>query len=175
MYFYCIFGFDFVKENGLSVKYIVLTHSHFDHAHYVGEYRELLPEAKLCIHKDEAPLMNDPEANVSYLFSSSERYGYADKELSEGEVLSVGSMNFRVLSTPGHTPGSICLYCKEERLMLTGDTLFECGRGRCDFKFGSEEDMARSLRRLLSMDGDITFLSGHGGPSLIEMERGRVF
>ena len=87
---------DFVKENGLSVKYIVLTHSHFDHAHYVGEYRELLPEAKLCIHKDEAPLMNDPEANVSYLFSSSERYGYADKELSEGEVLSVGSMNFRV-------------------------------------------------------------------------------
>ena len=75
----------------------------------------------------------------------------------EGDTLTVGKSEFVILSTPGHTPGSICLLCEEEKIMFPGDTLFHFGRGRCDFKYGNEEDMAASLERLLSLDGNITF------------------
>lgn len=165
----------FARENSLTVKYLVLTHAHFDHAHFTDEFREKFPEARLLLHKEEIKVMVDPEANVSGYFGTDESYGYPDTELSEGDEIRLGETVFRVLHTPGHTPGSICLYSKADALMLTGDTLFMGGRGRCDFKYGSEEDMEKSLRRLLSMDGDTVFLSGHGYSSKIADERGRVF
>lgn len=80
-------------------------------------------------------------------------------------------MKFKVLSTPGHTPGSICLYSEGEGIMFTGDTLFYSGIGRCDFKYGSEAEMRASLRRLFSLDGDIKIFPGHGAHSTIGEER----
>lgn len=165
----------YIEENSLKVKHIVLTHAHYDHAHYLSEYKRVFLDAAICAHEGEIAVMSDPVANVSAFFGLFETYGVPDVSLREGDFISVGTLNYRVLSTPGHTPGSICLYSREERLMLTGDTLFMCGRGRCDFRFGSEEDMSKSLSRLLSMDGDIVFLPGHGEASRIKDERGRVF
>ena len=165
----------FIKNEGLKVKYIVLTHSHYDHAHFVSDYCDAFPEARLCAHSEEIKLLSDAEANVSMYFGTPERYPTPDTELFGGDVLSVGKSDFKVISTPGHTPGSICLYSRDEKLMLTGDTLFMCGRGRTDFKYGSEEDIRASLKKLFSMDGDILFLSGHGAPSHIGDEIGRVF
>ena len=165
----------FVSGEGLTVKYVILTHSHFDHAHYISDFASAFPEAQICAHKDEVKLLCDPEANVSIYFGTPERYPAPDRIFNTGDRITLGKLEFSVLCTPGHTPGSICLYCKSEKLMLTGDTLFECGRGRCDFKYGSEEEMAASLHRLLSMDTDILFLSGHGAPSYIGDEVGRVY
>lgn len=165
----------FIADKGLLVKYVVLTHSHFDHAHYVADFADAFPEAKICAHKEEIKLLFDPEANVSMYFGTPEIYAMPTQILHTGDTISLGNLDFSVLSTPGHTPGSICLYCKSEKLMLTGDTLFMGGRGRCDFKYGSESEMAASLRKILSMDGDILFLSGHGAPSYIADEVGRVF
>lgn len=165
----------FVAENGFSVSYIILTHAHYDHADFIDEYKAAFPSAKVVAHESEVRVMNDVEANVSMYFGAPRSYGYPDKTVKEGDVLSVGGDKYCVLHTPGHTPGSICLYCADKLLMLTGDTLFQCGRGRCDFKYGSEADMAASLRRLFGMSPDITFLSGHGMPSTIGRERGRVF
>ena len=164
----------FCEDGGLNVKYIVLTHSHYDHANFLPEYKEAFPSAEVVCHEREVALMNDSEANVSLYFGTPTSYGYPDKTVREGDVLTLGDSEYRVLSTPGHTPGSICLYNKDEKLMLTGDTLFEHGWGRCDFKYGSEADMYSSLKRLLSMDADITFLAGHGGESKIGREKGMI-
>ena len=164
-----------VRELSLNVKYLVLTHAHFDHADYIEKYKLTFPEARVVAHESEVAVMTDFEANVSLYFGTPKNYGYPDKAVKEGDIIALGSAEYRVLHTPGHTPGSICLYSREQRLMLTGDTLFEAGRGRCDLKYGSENDMARSLKRLLAMDGDIVFLPGHGGASTIGREIGRVF
>ena len=167
--------FDFAAANSIEVKYLVLTHGHFDHAEYAEEYCKIFPEAKLMAHKNEAAVLCDPVANVSIYMGEARVYPLPDVSLCEGDSVMLGKTAYRVLNTPGHTPGSICLYSKQENLMLTGDTLFDGGRGRCDFRYGSEEDMRASLERLLKMDGKILFLSGHGAPSVIADQRGVVF
>lgn len=164
-----------VREAALTVKYIVLTHAHYDHAEFFADYRAAFPEAEALAHASEVALMNDAEANVSLYFGAPRLYGYPDRTLKDGDVLRLGDVEYRVISTPGHTPGSICLYSAAEGVMFTGDTLFCAGRGRCDFKFGSEDAMRSSLARLFAMDGEITVLSGHGAPTKIAAERGRVF
>ena len=165
----------FADMNALCVRYIVLTHAHFDHAEYLSEYIKAFPLARVVAHEREIAVMSDPVSNVSAYFSTPRTYGVPDIAVREGDAITLGNMKFTVLFTPGHTPGSICLYCREEKLLLTGDTLFEGGRGRTDFKLGSEDDMRASLRRLLAMDDDIIFVSGHGMPSRIGDERGRIF
>jgi len=160
-----------VDEASIKIKYIILTHAHYDHADYVNEYKKLFREATLFCHENEVCVMSDFEANVSLYFGQPKSYGAPDATLREGDTLTVGKSEFVILSTPGHTPGSICLLCEEEKIMFTGDTLFHFGRGRCDFKYGNEEDMAASLERLLSLDGNITFYSGHGAASSIKNER----
>lgn len=162
-------------ELNLNVKYLVLTHAHYDHADYIDKYKSAFPEALTVAHESETVVMTDAEANVSLYFGTPKSYGYPDKAVKEGDILALGTLEFRVLHTPGHTPGSICLYAAKRGLMLTGDTLFEAGRGRCDLKYGSEHDMSLSLKRLFKMDGRTVFLSGHGGVSTIGREVGRVF
>jgi glyoxylase-like metal-dependent hydrolase (beta-lactamase superfamily II) len=162
----------FCKENNLKVKYIALTHGHCDHIHYVGLYKSIFENALIVCHKDELPLLFDPEANVSSLMGAPTVYPQPDKTVVEGDTLSVGNTDFKVIHSPGHTPGGICLYCEKEKIMFTGDTLFANGRGRTDFKYGSETELLKSLSRLTAMDGDITFYSGHGMSSMIKYEKG---
>ena len=165
----------FILENDLKLKYILLTHGHYDHAHFIEDYIAEFPEAVYVAHADEAVLLTDSYANVSVYFGTPRKYPLPTRSVREGDRLRLGDCELAVISTPGHTPGSMCLYSCEDRLMLTGDTLFKGGRGRTDLTFGDEEAMQHSLRRLLSMDSDITFLSGHGDASVIGDERGRIF
>ena len=166
----------FVHAEGLFVKWVALTHAHYDHVLYMEEYREAFPSAKLAIGARDAALLSEVEGNVSYLFGDSRVFDAVDVKLSEGDTLSLGGSELRVISTPGHTPGCICLYSEEDKLMVTGDTLFGGGGiGRTDFKYGDMEIMRISLRRLLSMDGEITILPGHGGESKIKYEQRSLF
>ena len=160
-----------VKEAGLDVRYVVLTHGHYDHADYIEDYAFYFPNAKTVCHEAEVSVMNDPDANVSALLGLEREYLEPDMTVDEGDVLMIGKKEFAVISTPGHTPGSICLYCEEERVMFTGDTLFVRGVGRTDFKYGSGAELLRSLRRLSKMDGEITFYSGHGDEGKLKYER----
>ena len=166
----------YASEAGLVVKWVVLTHAHYDHVLYMDEYRVAFPEAKLAIGAQDAPLLSDIEGNVSYLFGDSRAFGEADEKLCDGEVIRLGKSELVVISTPGHTPGCICLYSRADKLMVTGDTLFGGGGiGRTDFKYGSIEVLRESLKRILSMSGDITILPGHGGASKIEYEQRSLF
>lgn len=166
----------FVHAEGLFVKWLALTHAHYDHVLYMEEYREAFPSAKLAIGARDAALLSEVEGNVSYLFGDSRVFDAVDFKLSEGDTLSLGGSELRVISTPGHTPGCICLYSEEDKLMVTGDTLFGGGGiGRTDFKYGDFSEIRNSLKRLLSMDGEITILPGHGGESKIKYEQRSLF
>lgn len=160
----------FCTEKSLEVRYILLTHSHCDHADYLPEYREAFPSAAVLCHEREVVLMNDPEANVSAYLAEPRRYGYPDRTVKEGDLLTLGGTPCRILSTPGHTPGSICLYLEEEGIVFSGDTLFAGSYGRCDFKYGSEADMLASLRRLYALPPSTVFLPGHGGSTTAARE-----
>ena len=150
------------RELGVRIKYIVLTHAHYDHAEFAAEYTRLLPDAELIAHEAEVAVMTDFEANVSLLFGTPRNYGYPDRTVKDGDSLALGDTEYTVISTPGHTPGSICLYSTAERVLLTGDTLFCRGYGRTDFKYGSDVEMIASLHRLSRLEADITVLPGHG-------------
>ncbi len=165
---------DFCHEAGIAIKYLILTHAHYDHAEYLAEYRRAFPTATLVAHKSEVSVMTDAEANVSIFFGRYSNYGAPDMTVSDGDILKLGESEYRVISTPGHTPGSICLYNEKEKLVFTGDTLFMAGRGRCDFKGGSEEELFASLKRLRRLPPDTVVLSGHGVATTIGDEIGRV-
>lgn len=168
----------FVKEQGLSIKYVVLTHGHFDHAEYAEEYERLFSEAKIICHRDEEAVLYDMEANLSVWGKRPRAYDCKYTYVEEGDVLSLGNgknseksggecMNFQILHTPGHTPGCICLYNERDKIMFTGDTLFKRSYGRTDFKYGDSRLMYCSLKRLYSMNPDIVFYPGHYASSTI--------
>jgi len=95
----------------------------------------------------------------------------ADKLLHGGETIEVGSLRFEVIHTPGHTPGSISLYSRDEEVVFTGDTLFRGSAGRTTFLGGSDEDMMKSLSRLMELPDDTVVYPGHDEKTTIGTER----
>ena len=94
-----------------------------------------------------------------------------DQYLKEEDSIDIGSHTFSVLHTPGHSPGGICLYCREENLLFSGDTLFNNGKGRVDNPFSHPEDMQKSLLKLWGLPEDTRVLSGHGPETTIRAEK----
>lgn len=147
---------------GLQLQAVLLTHGHFDH---VGA-TEAMHKATGCavyVHALEQTMPAYMRAGLFY----TETY-------DEGDELTFGTLSFKVLHTPGHSPGSVTLLCGD--LMLCGDTLF-CGScGRTDCPGGSWKELNASLRRLGSLDGNYTVLPGHNDASTLQKERrGNVF
>jgi len=148
----------------------------FDHAHYIDDYVKAFPNAKIVCHADELKVLNDPDANLSVFISSGRAYDHPYFTVRDNDVITLSApdkndeITFKIIHSPGHTPGSMCLLCEERKLMLTGDVLFAGGYGRTDFKYGSFSDMRRSLTKILALDGEITFYSGHGESSKIKYE-----
>ena len=167
----------FVKENCLTVDYIILTHGHYDHAEFTEDHKIAFPTAKLMCHAEEVAVLRDPMANLSAYFGDAVAYPDPDIKLRNGDNVVIrgnsteNDIVFRVIDAPGHTPGSFCLLCDKEQIMFTGDVLFRRGRGRTDFKYGDELTMQKTLRSVLSLPAEITFYSGHGAPSKIGDER----
>lgn len=170
----------FIEENGLKIRYIVLTHAHFDHAMAASAIQKATG-AQVLIHEKDAPLLSpdNPEVNrKNYLREVISKgnvrdYTYeapqVDRLLKDGDTIEVGALTFKVLHTPGHTGGSCVFICGD--VMVSGDTLFRDACGRWDMTSGSEEDMMRSLARLHNLEGDYRVFSGHGAPTTLEAER----
>lgn len=155
----------YAKEQSLTVDYLISTHGHYDHINYVGDYKKAFPDAKILCHVDELDLIRDPEGNLSVFFGLNNSYDVGYDTLKDGDTVSLensgGSVDFKVIHSPGHTSGCICLYCGNEKIMFTGDVLFACGYGRVDLKYASPRDMASSLRNLYSYKG-VKIYPGHG-------------
>lgn len=144
---------------GLEVRAILLTHGHFDHGGDAARIREKTG-AKIWLHPADRALPSWLTHGLA-----------ADEELQDGDELDFDGLRFRVLHTPGHTPGSVCFLCGDA--LFAGDTLFADSCGRTDLPGGSWKAMAASLRRLADLEGDCTVLPGHGEVTTLAEERER--
>ena len=166
--------FEFVSKDSffsdLKVKYILLTHCHFDHLFCYEEWRAKT-QAITAISEHDGLGLKQPNINLSSLFTGENKsYTGADVLLKEGDSLPLGDYTVNVLSTPGHTLGSVCFLI--EGNLFSGDTLFANGDiGRTDFPTGSEALILQSIDRLLTLDKNISVYPGHGPVTTIETER----
>mgnify|MGYP003760414693 CR=1 FL=1 len=160
-----------VESKGLNVKYIILTHGHFDHIYYVHDLKEKTG-AKLCLHENELNLYRDPLRNGSMMFGSGREVKTVmpDILLKDGHKLQAGNLSLEIIHTPGHSPGSICILSDD--MLFSGDTLFAMSVGRTDFPGGSATAMRESLhQKLFTLDESITVYPGHGPKTTIGYEK----
>lgn len=163
----------YISENGLKPVLSVATHGHLDH--WFGN-RMLMEEYGLEPYVgcgDENQVLNiRKSASDIFGIKSQEEPAPVGRYLKEGDVLKFGSHEMRAISTPGHSPGCMVFYCKEEGVAFTGDTLFQMSIGRTDFPEGSMEDMMRSLSRLQAeLPDDTKIYPGHGSSSTVRREK----
>ena len=156
-----------LEKQGASLRYIILTHGHFDHICSLDTLREKAG-IPAYIHKGDADMPADSHKNAFSIFFGQERsYRTPEKILNDGDVLTLGDEQIRVLHTPGHTEGSVCFLCGE-KILITGDTLFDRGFGRYDLYGGDPFKLRRSLKRLSLLDRSLTIYAGHGCPTDLE-------
>ncbi len=157
------------EADGIKVKCILLTHAHFDHMLSLEALREATG-APLALHAHDADSILDP--NLTYMAQfAGIHVGCKPAEilLSDGDTLELGNTVLTVMHTPGHTMGSVCY--KTDGILLTGDTLFSGGIGRCDLYGGDEMAIKDSLKRLSDLAGDYKLFPGHGSTTTLSRER----
>jgi glyoxylase-like metal-dependent hydrolase (beta-lactamase superfamily II) len=163
---------DFLVQEELTPRALVLTHGHADHIVGSGALREGYPGMKVYIHRLDAPLLTDAQANLSMLAGVAFTAAPADVLLDDGDVVEAAGMAFEVLHTPGHTPGGICLYARDQGLVFVGDTLFADSVGRTDFPGGDMGLLGTSIRkRLLVLPDETVVYPGHGMRTTIGREK----
>ena len=156
-----------VKELGLSVVFIILTHGHPDHTGALKLVREAI-NSPIAMHGADAAMLKDKFLHSLLGFRHSDVM--PDRLLVDGETLKAGELGLKVIHTPGHTPGGICLLGND--LIFTGDTLFNMGIGRTDFPGGDMQVLTASIHdRLLSLPDETVVYPGHGPSSTIGDER----
>lgn len=161
-----------VTDEGIRIKYIVLTHGHADHISGVNEHLDDFPDAKVVVHTNEKPMLEDPRANQSIMFGSAQTVK-GDIFVNDGDELEVGNLKLKFIFTPGHTPGGMCIYVESEDVLFSGDTLFRQSIGRTDFPGGSFRELADAVHTKLFILPDKTVvLPGHMGQTSIGFEKG---
>jgi glyoxylase-like metal-dependent hydrolase (beta-lactamase superfamily II) len=142
-----------------KIRYILLTHGHFDHLLSLGELEDET-SAEILIHKADLAMPQDPSLNASQAFGMSMSFIAPTRGLSDGEILKLGDETIRLISTPGHTPGSACYECGD--MLVCGDTLFANSYGRYDLPGGDARVLFSSLKKLAEIDSEFVIHPGHG-------------
>ena len=160
---------DIINDNKLKVEYILLTHGHFDHLGGVNPIKQLTG-AKVLIHENDADCLLDPRRNLSVLAGMSMVLEPADGFLKENDIITLGTTKMRVIHTPGHSKGGVCLLVEDQ--LFAGDTLFNTSIGRTDFADGDLNELLTMIETKLFILSDSTIvLPGHGENTTIGYEK----
>lgn len=151
-----------IEDDGVDVKYILLTHGHYDHTTAVPQLHKALPQAEIYIHRADA---NGAGSQLFPLAGQIPDLKFYD----EGDTLALGDMTIQVLHTPGHSKGSVTL--KVGDVLFCGDTLFAGSCGRTDLAGGSYAEIMASMKKLGQLPGDYHVCPGHDVTSTLERER----
>lgn len=160
-----------VEKEGLRIQAVLLTHAHFDHIMGIDAVLERYGKMPVYVHQEDLRMLEDASLNLSggcgmdYTFSE----GAA---VADGQVLSLAGCEFRVIHTPGHTPGGVCYYVESAGVLFSGDTLFEQSVGRTDFPGGSMSELVRGIEEKLFILPENTHVyPGHMGTTTIGEEK----
>ena len=152
---------DYIEDNKLSCKAILITHAHFDHVSAVNAMLEATGAELYMCEKD----LELAKTGASGRFTPPENTHF----YKDGDEVKVAGLTFKVMETPGHTPGGVTLICGDAR--FTGDTLFRGSCGRTDLPGGDMRAELRSLKRIASLEGDYEVYPGHAESSMLSIER----
>lgn len=156
------------EKEGLSIKKILLTHSHWDHFADLHALKEETG-ALVFVHPLDAPNVIKPGSDKLPLFIPIQAT-QIDGSLEEGQTIEIGHLKASVIHTPGHSPGSVCFYFAEQHVLLSGDTLFKGCIGRIDLSTGQPDLMWKSLKKLENLPKETRVISGHGPETLLGHE-----
>ena len=161
---------EMIREHGLTVEYIVNTHGHWDHT------ADNVPLVKatgalLCAHTWDATRLANPRLATEGEDAFPVPPSRADKSLQDGERLQVGRLSFEIMHTPGHTPGSVCIYEVNSGVLFTGDLLLRTSISRTDFPGSNSRQLAESLKRLAQLPDETRIYPGHGLSTTLHEER----
>ncbi len=158
-----------LATRGVTVKYILLTHGHFDHMTSCDTLRDLT-RAPLCVHRADEDALVNSYINCSRIFMNRDIvYRPADILFDDGKKLTFGSLSVKTVHTPGHTRGSCCFIIGDS--LFTGDTLFDGSVGRCDLPGGSEDELTISLAKISSLQFDYKIYTGHGSNTTLAKQK----
>lgn len=160
-----------VEKENITVDAIFLTHGHGDHIMALGEVKERTG-APVYISEADAPMLNDPNRSLAAFIGGKYTPATADKFFKDGDEVEAAGIKFKVLATPGHTPGGVCLMTGD--VVFCGDTIFAESIGRTDFPGGSYKQLLQSIKeKILPLADDVKLLPGHGPATTVGWERRR--
>ena len=161
-----------IQENKVSLKAIIATHTHADHIMGTKLVVDAYPTAAFLIHKEGEPLYKTANDYSMIMGFKKREFPNPTGYVEDGEMLQFSDIELQVLYTPGHAPGSICLYNKADNVVFTGDVLFNSSIGRTDLQGGSFEVLQKSIReKLYTLSPDTLVLTGHGDSTSIGFEK----
>jgi len=160
---------DAAQKEGWEIVGLWLTHGHFDHVADHEVVTSRFPKAKVLIHELDEPKLHKPGAMFSLPIRIPPRK--ADGYVEDGQRLKLGRYEFEVIYTPGHAPGHVMYYCPAEKVLIGGDLIIAGAVGRTDLPDSSDQDLVKSIRRVMTLPGDTKLLPGHGEISTLDEER----